>query len=170
MTLFNAEGKLINLPLATKRGEQIPNEQREQAIIESMEARRELVLKGRLSARVRSLSSTYNCMGMVFASRRTWIEPEHVAMILQDDGYRPVSDEDELYPGDVVIYRDNRGEVSHVGIVTDIRINLIQASREITVLSQWGESGEYLHLVDDVHPGLGQPSEYWTERIQDGMQ
>ena len=84
-------------------------------------------------------------------------------MILRGDRYRPVTDEDELALGDVVIYRDDAGDVSHVGIVTDIRVNLSQASREITVLSQWGESGEYLHLVDDVHPGLGHPSEYWTD-------
>ena len=111
------------------------------------------------------MSSTYNCMGMVFASRRTWVDPEHLTIILEDDGYRPVANEGELQPGDVVIYRDDAGEVSHVGIVTKVRTNLLQASREITVLSQWGESGEYFHRVDDVHPGLGHPSEYWTDRI-----
>ena len=111
------------------------------------------------------MNSTYNCMGMVFASRRTWVDPEHLTIILEDDGYRPVANEGELQTGDVVIYRDNAGEVSHVGIVTKVRTNLLQASREITVLSQWGESGEYFHWVDDVHPGLGHPSEYWTDRI-----
>ena len=86
-------------------------------------------------------------------------------MILEDDGYRPVTTEGDLEPGDVVIYRNDSGEVSHVGIVTEVRTNILQASREITVLSQWGKSGEYFHRVDDVHPALGNPREYWTERI-----
>ena len=130
-----------------------------------MSAAKDIVLKAHPNARARSLSSMYNCMGMVFATRRTWVEPENLRMILEDDGYRKVLNESELQAGDVVVYRDDYGEVSHVGIVTEVRPNLAEATREVFVLSQWGQDGEYFHRADDVNPQLGKPSEYWTERV-----
>ena len=146
------------------KGEPYPNEQREQDAVASMDARKDIMLANRPSVRVRSLSSVYNCMGMVFANRRTWVDPEHLPMILEDDGYRLVANEQELQPGDVVVYRDADGEVSHVGIVTEVRTNPREASLEVFVMSQWGESGEYFHRANEVHPALGNPSEYWTDR------
>jgi len=124
-----------------------------------------MVLPRHPSARVRSLSSVYNCMGMVFASRRTWIDPEHLYMILEDDDYRRVLHEGELVRGDLVIYRDEEGHVTHVGLVAEVRTNLREARWEVIVLSQWGEVGEYFHHIDDVEPNLGKPTEYWTDRI-----
>lgn len=124
------------------------------------------MLNNHPAIQVRSLSSAYNCMGMVFANRRTWIDPDNFRMIMEDDGYRRVPDESELRIGDVVVYRGENGDVSHVGIVTEIRTNVAQASREVFVLSQWGAYGEYFHRVDDVSPWLGKPQEYWTERTE----
>ena len=86
-------------------------------------------------------------------------------MILMDDGYRRVANESELQRGDVVVYRDNSGEVSHVGLVAELRPNLREATYDVSVLSQWGATGEYFHRVDDVTPFLGHFSEYWTERL-----
>ena len=169
MTLYDAQGNYLvapELPLATKQGRHIPNEQREEAPLASMDARKEQVLLSHPDIRVRSLRSDYNCMGMVFANRRTWIDPEHLQIILVDDGYRQANDETELQPGDVVVYRDDSGEVSHVGLVTEVRIDVAQASREIFVLSQWGRYGEYFHRIDDVNPWLGTPVEYWTDRTE----
>ena len=132
---------------------------------ERMRAARDIVLGSHPKAQVRSLSSVYNCMGMVFASRRTCVEPDHLRMILQDDEYQRVNNEGQLQPGDVIIYRDDENQVSHVGVVVEVKPNLEKADREILVLSQWGGDGEYLHLNEDVNPRLGKPAEYWTDRI-----
>ena len=107
-------------------------------------------------------------MGMVFATRRTWIEPEHLSVILQDDDYRQISSESELIRGDLVVYRDDAGSVSHVGVVAEVHTNVELATYEITVLSQWGRDGEYFHRADDVSAYLGKPTEYWTDRVWTG--
>ena len=102
---------------------------------------------------------------MVFASRRTAIQPEHLGMILKDDKYRLLSNHSEIERGDLVVYRDGKGEISHVGIVANVAIGLEDKPIQVCVLSQWGADGEYFHLADDVHPALGSPAEYWTDRI-----
>jgi hypothetical protein len=107
------------------------------------------------------MSATYNCFGLVFASRRTWIHEEALDLILRDDGYRRV---DVPWIGDVVIYRDNDDNVNHVGIVVGLNVDSMGGQPEILVLSKWGADGEYLHRHDHV-PGLfGARVEYWTER------
>ena len=167
MTLFNAQGNYLTgpeLPLVTRKMNHIPNEQRSPRAPASMHAAKSFVLNQHSSASVRSLSSLYNCMGMVFASRRTWVEPDHLRMILNDDGYRQVSSMSDLKAGDVVVYYDDGGEVSHVGLVVNVKPDLTNGQWEVTVLSQWGRDGEYFHLVDDVNPLLGRPLEYWTDR------
>jgi len=107
----------------------------------------------------------YNCLGLVFGSRRTWIEPDYLEMILSEDGLRKLSQESEIMVGDIVVYRDEDGDASHTGLVSEIRIDIATASREIMILSQWGKDGEYFHPVSDVSPLLGMPTEYWTDRI-----
>ena len=168
MVLLNSRGDYAvgpELPLSTRKGSQIPNEQPSPRPPVSMRAAKDMVLDDHPSACARSLSNLYNCMGMVFASRRTWVEPEHLTLILEDDEYRKVASRGEIQRGDVVVYRDNYGEVSHVGIVADVRTNVEEATWEVFVLSQWGKDGEYFHLDDDVSPRLGKPVEYWTDRV-----
>ena len=167
MTLYDAHGDYLAgamLPLATGMGREIPNERRMALPPERMRAARDIMLASHSSAKSRSLSSAYNCMGMVFATRRTWVEPEHLRMILEDDGYQRVTSEGQLELGDVVLYQNEDGDIVHVGIVADVRTNLTDARKEVIVLSQWGRDGEYFHRVDDVHPLLGNPTEYWTDR------
>ena len=167
MVLLNAHGNYLigpELPLSTRKKTQIPNEQRSPWPPVKMQAARDNVLANHSSARARSLSSVYNCMGMVFASRRTWVDPEHLPMILIDDEYQRVNNRGELQPGDVVVYRNDQGIITHVGIVAEVNPNLEEATWEVTVLSQWGASGEFFHLDDDVNPLLGNPTEYWTDR------
>ena len=154
---------LLILDLATKRGNRIPNVQRRTRPPTSMTAAKDIVLGNHPTAEIRSLRSEYNCVGMVFAARRTWIEPEHVEMILREDEFRRV-DESELKIGDVVIYRTDDREISHVGLIADITVMVARGHREITVLSQWGADGEYFHHIDDVNPHLGKPAEFWTDR------
>jgi hypothetical protein len=103
---------------------------------------------------------------MAFANRRTCIEPEHVSMILQDDGYALVGAEAAVMPGDVVVYESEAspGEISHVAVVISNHANLEDGSSRIRVVSQWGSDGEYLHDYRDVPPWLGKPARFYTER------
>ena len=69
------------LGLDTKLGTRIPNASLGQQPPETMAVRRDMVLEKHPNAQVRSLSSQYNCVGMVFGARRTVIEPEYVPWI-----------------------------------------------------------------------------------------
>lgn len=169
MILLDSQGEYLlgaSLPLATKKGTQIPNERRREHAPIRLQAAKDTVIQNHPFARMRSLSATYNCMGMVFANRRTWIDTDHLQLILQEDNYRQTNVED-LQPGDVVVYRDELGYVKHVGLVSSIEVdlaNLTEDERKVTVLSQWGADGEYFHPVDEVNKLLGNPTEYWTDR------
>ena len=166
MVLFSSQGDYLvgaEIKLSTRQNKPIANERRMQRAPESMDAARKFVLTAHETARLRSLASVYNCLGMVFASRRTWVEPEELPKILSDDSYRKIK-RTELQSGDVIIYRDDSNEVSHVGIVDEVIVKLEDGTKKVRVLSQWGADGEYFHLDYDVNPRLGQPSEYWTDR------
>lgn len=167
MVLFDDQGNYIiggQLALQTKKGQQIPNQRCPQRHPDSMRAARDMVEGNHTTAKSRSLVSSYNCLGMVFATRRTWIEPDHLQMILDDDDYQLVSSESDVQPGDVVVYRNASGEVTHVGIVARKETEPRDATYKITVLSQWGKDGEYFHDINDINVLLGTPSEYWTDR------
>jgi len=116
-------------------------------------------------ARLRSISGTYNCIGMVVASRRTWVDPDDLLRVLQDDGYRKLEGESQARLGDVVVYRDMAGEVSHTGIVVGKNVYDPENRRDtLVVLSKWGHEGEYEHDASNVPLLCGLPSEYWTDR------
>ena len=156
-------GRLL-LKLSTKLGNRIPNEKPAPQPAETMAYRRDLILAGHPDVVVRSLSSEYNCVGMVFGSRRTAIEPELVPRILHEDGYERVPDESDLVTGDVIVYKTDNNQVGHVGVIAHIRTTIYPPSRKITVLSQWGFHGEYLHDINDVDPEYGTRKEFWTDR------
>jgi cell wall-associated NlpC family hydrolase len=101
---------------------------------------------------------------MAFASRRTCIEPKHVTMILKDDGYSTVEMPADVMPGDLVVYETDPGDISHVAVVVSNESDLRDGSSRIVVISQWGADGEYLHDHRDVHPLLGQPTRFYTDR------
>ena len=164
MTLLVPNQGFVNLPLSTKRGNPIPNQQRGQMHPDRMECAQQLHLTGHPNIKPRSLSSRYNCVGMVFATRRTWIEPELVDQILEEDGYRQVVAKQDLDIGDVVVYRDSGNLISHVGVIVSLRPQVARGDWEITVVSQWGADGEYIHEIEDVHTLLGYPTEFWTDR------
>ena len=153
------------LLLCTRKKTPIPNEMPLPRLPLSMRAGEAMHLRDHPNIQSRSLRSEYNCMGMIFASRRTCVDPIHLSFIFSDDDYRTVRNESELWPGDVVVYRDNDNEIMHVGLVSHIRPVLDQGTREIWVLSQWGFDGEYLHRAEDVSINLGKPAEYWTDRL-----
>ena len=165
--LFGPQGEHLispELPLCTRKQTPIPNEMPPPRLPVQMRAGEAMHLRDHPNIQSRSLRSEYNCMGMIFASRRTCVDPKHLAFIFSDDDYRPVRDQSALWPGDVVVYRDADDEIAHVGLISFIRPILEQGTREIWVISQWGFDGEYLHREDDVMITLGKPAEYWTDR------
>ncbi len=167
MTMFSEQGNYLlgaGIQLSTGEDTYIPNERRPQRPPVAMQAALDFVLEGHPSAKMRSLSSVYNCMGMVFASRRTTIQPEHLGMILNGDKYRRLTNDSEIKQGDILVYRDDNDKVCHLGIVWNVTTSLREESVQVCVLSQWGADGEYFHLADDVSPALGSPAEYWTDR------
>ena len=118
------------------------------------------------NALLRSITATYNCVGMVVASRRAWVDPEHLLTILVQDGYRLLRGPEEAEVGDVVVYRDLSGDVCHVGLVSRKKILDPRNGMDyLQVLSKWGADGEYFHDLTDLPYLLGRPSEYWTDRM-----
>jgi hypothetical protein len=87
-----------------------------------------------------------NCHGWVFAEGKFLLMPEAVEMILADNSFLEVS---LPVPGDVVVYRDNKGVIVHSGIIRAILGNS-SLGEAITVLveSKWGLGSCYLHPVD----------------------
>jgi hypothetical protein len=116
------------------------------------------------AAKLRSSSSTYNCVGHLFAARRTWVESDHLLTILERDGYSPFQDVQKLWVGDMVVYENPQGETTHVAQVTEIQLDVEVGGRKVIVLSKWGVYGEYLHELLDVPSRLGKPKAFWTER------
>jgi hypothetical protein len=117
------------------------------------------------NARFRSITGTYNCIGLLVASRRTWVDPGDLLRIMTEDGCRKLAGEAEAKFGDVVVYRDGAGEVSHAGMVVGKNLYDPEKPRDtLVVLSKWGHEGEYEHDASDVPLLCGKPTEYWTDR------
>lgn len=154
------------IPLATRRGTWIPNEQRLERAPASLRAAVEIWTGKYPEIQLRSATALYNCIGLVFASRRTLIDPKYLVTILQEDEYRQVAGSQDLQLGDIVVYRRRSDQsVSHVAVIFAVERKIATASWEIWVISQWGGDGEYLHRMEDVPLDfLGEPTEYWTDR------
>jgi hypothetical protein len=149
-----------SISLVTKKGKRIKNARPDPRHPDSMAAAEKYAKKyGNEDFRTRSLLSTYNCMGLVFGSRRTVIDVDDVEWILQDDGFGAVLEQDVL-PGDLLLYRDANGP-THIAVVVEHRQNFEKACFETTVVSQWGDNGEYVHRASDVSPILGKPSRFY---------
>lgn len=156
-------GDLAAIPLATRRGTYIRNERRLERAADSLRAAVRLAAQERPLARLRSITNTYNCVGMVFASRRTWVDTEEIHLILNEDGYRRVEAPEV---GDIAIYRNPNNEIKHVATVLDNRAFEAGGTPIVMVLSKWGGDGEYIHAADYVPEYLGRPTDYWTERLE----
>jgi hypothetical protein len=151
-----------SIQLSTKKGNHIPNERRKERSPESLKAAEEIWKKKFPHIRTRSLSATYNCVGLVFGCRRTCIDPENLTKILQEDGYKKLPDNSHFLPGDLVIYVNNQ-QYSHIGVIVHVEPNFHDGTYVVTILSQWGADGEYLHLLEHVPDDYGTP-EFWSER------
>jgi hypothetical protein len=116
-------------------------------------------------ARLRSLTAIYNCIGLIVASRRTWVDPEDLIRVLREDGYWRLNKAEEAEPGDVVAYHDEHGEVCHAAIIVQKNLLVSTEQRDLfTVLSKWGADGEYVHEMTRLPAYLGKPSQFWTDR------
>ena len=115
--------------------------------------------KGKPRLKIRSVSEyPYNCVGMVFCSRRASVDIEHIYDILTQDGYNEIR-KDELVPGDLVLYT-YQDEPSHIGMVSCV------SSYELLVLSKWGKDGEVEHDYRQVPDELGNPTAYYSTRSE----
>lgn len=153
-----------SIQLATKQGTYIPNERRREGAPDTLRAAVDLYVRERPNAQLRSISATYNCVGLVFATRRTWVDPDHLPMILREDGYSRVPNLERVRAGDVIIYRNDKGETVHIALVFTIEPEVATATWRLTALSKWGANGEYMHTPEHVPHVYGRPSEYWSER------
>ncbi len=153
-----------SIPLGTRKGTFIRNERRDELLPEQLQVGVDNCEQTHPSARLRSITGKYNCVGMVFASRRTWIDTDDVQQILEEDEYRLLPGLFEKADiGDVVVYKES-GKIEHVGIIIEKRENPAKAMVSIKILSKWGPWAEYIHDPEDVLPSFGKPVEVWTDR------
>jgi hypothetical protein len=163
--LINPGGPEDNrsIALATSKGRRIPNWQRAEHAPEQLKEAVRIATENHPGRQLRSLTATYNCIGMAFANRRSCVEPEQMPLILRDDEYSEVTRSADVFPGDVVVY-ENDGEVSHVAVVVSNDPRVSDGTSIIRVISQWGADGEYLHEYHDVPVLLGKPVRFYSER------
>ena len=97
-------------------------------------------------------SVEYNCHGLTFASRRTWVfRSVDITTILTEDEYTEIEDMYDVLPGDIVIYFSANGDPNHSGIVVGSGPPLIVPH----VCSKWANCGEFLHSLHDCPPMYG---------------
>ncbi|MDP4078757.1 hypothetical protein [Acidovorax sp. A1169] len=121
---------------------EIPNTQHFDAV--GNEDSLENLFISKFNAEIRTKATgRYNCHGLTFASRRTCIDDSSsVARILEHDKYKEVILSTVL-PGDVILYVDNDGIISHSGIVTEVTDTLPRCQK---IVSKWGVNGaEFIH-------------------------
>jgi hypothetical protein len=155
------------LKLETRGRRWIHNVLRPEAAKNQMLERISISLGACPRAKPVSASALYNCYGLVFAARRTAIvDEDDVVAILEDDQYRKLPwDPKTWLPGDIVIYRNEEGEIVHTALVASTSVDLSGKDVTVYVLSAWGECGEYLHPIDEVPPLLGKPTEVVAQRF-----
>jgi hypothetical protein len=93
-------------------------------------------------------SRKYNCHGLTFGARRTFIRfATEIAKILDDDDYEQVALDDVL-PGDAAVYYEN-GDAEHSGIVMRIEVRQVMGLplRIPWILSKWAVNHEVIHRV-----------------------
>jgi hypothetical protein len=132
------------LQLQTRRRNQIANSLNREPVTEGYKKAVDDLRNKYPRARHRPVGPTwqYNCHGLTFAARRTWIQdPKEINKIIEDDEYKKVSF-NEVMAGDVAIYFMN-GDAEHSGQV------IHKESYSVWILSKWGNCQEAIHLVGD---------------------
>lgn len=125
---------------------------------------RDLATENKFVRNLRSVSPfMYNCVGMIFSSRRAWIEMDELQQIFDEDDYYSIRFED-ICAGDIVIYTKGRSR-RHIGLITYVE-RQGSALQRVLVVSKWGADGEIEHELSAVPKGYGEPTEYWSERVK----
>ena len=115
----------------------------------------------------------YNCLGLLWASRRTCLFDDlenQIAMVFEDDGYRVLdSSREEVVRGDLVAYwtqTADRRIFLHAGLVVEVqRATPGLAITNPLVLSKFDStSGEFIHSYRDVEFPFEYSIEFWTDR------
>lgn len=83
----------------------------------------------------------YNCHGWTFTGGRYLLVGADVKLILEDNGYSRVTSPSV---GDVIVYRNEKGDVEHSGIV-----KFIDEQGQPLVESKWAVQGRFLHYPAD---------------------
>jgi hypothetical protein len=156
------------MPLVTKKGRSIPNVVNDEPsafFLQNADAHAIAPYAGTTCTLRRPITATYNCVGMIFASRRTCIDPVHLPDIFQDDEYRQLASEADLVVGDVVAYRYETPPNQHAHVALVVWTPHGDATAKTRLLSKWGDrAGEFFHDIDLIPPGCGGILEYWTDR------
>jgi hypothetical protein len=156
------------IEIQTRKGRRLRNERRLETPTAVRKEAVRIILDNYKGTELISSTALYNCFGLAFAARRTWIHDEvEVKAVLEDDGFRPVSMERQFWEvGDVVLYCKGDGdiEIRHVAVIVEKRPIVGCGGFEIRVVSAWGESGEYLHPVDVASPLHGRPYRVYSQR------
>lgn len=85
-----------------------------------------------------ALDTKSNCHGWVFTKGRFLLKGMDVETILADHQYAETSDPK---PGDLIIYRDGVGRISHTGLVQAVLLD-----GTVITESKWGINQRFLHL------------------------
>jgi hypothetical protein len=86
-------------------------------------------------------SDESNCHGWVFTGGRFNLLGRNVEPILADNGYALITTPEA---GDLCVYRNSQGEVSHTGLVRAVLYD-----GTVLVESKWGRMGVYLHAAEE---------------------
>jgi hypothetical protein len=81
-----------------------------------------------------------NCHGWVFTNGKYNIAGRSVPTILEQNNYVQVKNPEI---GDLVVYRNTNGDISHTGIV-----RAVLGKNDVLIESKWGRMGVYLHPVE----------------------
>jgi hypothetical protein len=85
--------------------------------------------------------SPANCHGWVFCSGQYFLQCEDVEKILADNGYQIY---DSPRVGDLVVYRNSSGGISHTGVVKECAL-----AGPPVIESKWGLRGRFVHSPAD---------------------
>ena len=142
---------MVQLALATRRESDISNDFDDQDPL-AEDVQLAISLRQKFPAathRPTQATYAYNCHGLTFAARRTFIQsPAEVRRILDDDTYVRITEANDVLPGDIVIYvRD--GEIDHSGIIIEVQRFEGMLVINPVILSKWGNCHEVIHRLKD---------------------
>ena len=80
--------------------------------------------------------------------------------IMLEDKYIKIP-RDKAMVGDFVLYTLDTNEVTHIAVIVR---RPVENPDNFSVMSAWGQVGEFVHQVADAPPQYGNPTEFWTDR------